>query len=389
MSKPNPINTSAAVDLVTTLMAIPGKSGHEREVAEAITTRLRKAGVPSKAIRHDTANSRSPAGGEVGNLIVKLPGTIRAPRRLLMAHIDTVPLCVGCRPVRRGELIESRDASTALGGDDRAGACVVLTSVLEILKQDLPHPPLTLFFPVQEEIGLYGARFVSLSRLGKPAMGFNWDGGAPGLAVVGATGDYSIDVVIDGIASHAGGHPEDGVSAIAVASLAIADLTENGWHGLIEKGRNRGTSNVGIINAGDATNVVTPRLTLKAEARSHDPRFRKRIVATMRDEQQHMTLYLERMEALGVELGSVPLNSFFWDLISPMHTPMDFVVDVLRSFFNMNVEKATQIMLKVHTEGKGVCGVYGKDVAETKAAQVNDYSREYEQPLLCSVEVDR
>lgn len=76
-------------------------------------------------------------------------------------------------------------------------------------------------------------------------------------------------------------------------------------------------------------------------------------------------------------------------LINDDYTPMDFVVDVLRSFFNMNVEKATQIMLKVHTEGKGVCGVYGKDVAETKAAQVNDYSRECEQPLLCSVEVDR
>ena len=76
-------------------------------------------------------------------------------------------------------------------------------------------------------------------------------------------------------------------------------------------------------------------------------------------------------------------------LINDDYTPMDFVVDVLRSFFNMNVERATQIMLKVHTEGKGVCGVYSKDVAETKAAQVNDYSREYEQPLLCSVEVDR
>ena len=61
-------------------------------------------------------------------------------------------------------------------------------------------------------------------------------------------------------------------------------------------------------------------------------------------------------------------------LINDDYTPMDFVVDVLRSFFNMNVEKATQIMLKVHTEGKGVCGVFSKDVAETKAAQVNDYS---------------
>ena len=68
---------------------------------------------------------------------------------------------------------------------------------------------------------------------------------------------------------------------------------------------------------------------------------------------------------------------------------MDFVVDVLRDFFSMNLEKATQIMLKVHTEGKGVCGVYSKDIAETKAAQVNDYSKECEQPLLCSVEIDR
>lgn len=76
-------------------------------------------------------------------------------------------------------------------------------------------------------------------------------------------------------------------------------------------------------------------------------------------------------------------------LINDDYTPMDFVVEVLRSFFNLNIEKATQVMLKVHTEGKGVCGVYSKDVAETKAAQVNDYSRECEHPLLCSVEVDR
>ena len=76
-------------------------------------------------------------------------------------------------------------------------------------------------------------------------------------------------------------------------------------------------------------------------------------------------------------------------LINDDYTPMDFVVEVLRSFFGMNVEKATQVMLKVHTEGKGVCGVFSKDVAESKATQVNDYSRECEQPLLCSVEVDR
>ena len=76
-------------------------------------------------------------------------------------------------------------------------------------------------------------------------------------------------------------------------------------------------------------------------------------------------------------------------LVNDDYTPMDFVVEVLCSFFSMNVESATQVMLKVHTEGKGVCGVFGKDVAESKASQVNEYARECEQPLLCSVEVDR
>lgn len=76
-------------------------------------------------------------------------------------------------------------------------------------------------------------------------------------------------------------------------------------------------------------------------------------------------------------------------LINDDYTPMEFVVDVLRSFFGMNAEAATLVMLKVHTEGKGVCGVYTKDAAETKCEQVNGYSRECEQPLLCSVEVDR
>ena len=87
------------------------------------------------------------------------------------------------------------------------------------------------------------------------------------------------------------------------------------------------------------------------------------------------------------ELKKPPLYKVV--LINDDYTPMDFVVEILRVFFGMNIEKATQIMLKVHTEGKGVCGVYTKDVAETKATQVNDYSKECEQPLLCSVEVDR
>jgi ATP-dependent Clp protease adaptor protein ClpS len=68
------------------------------------------------------------------------------------------------------------------------------------------------------------------------------------------------------------------------------------------------------------------------------------------------------------------------------YTPMEFVVQVLEKFFAMNREKATQIMLHVHTRGKGVCGVFTRDVAETKVVQVNDYSRSHHHPLLCAME---
>jgi ATP-dependent Clp protease adaptor protein ClpS len=73
-------------------------------------------------------------------------------------------------------------------------------------------------------------------------------------------------------------------------------------------------------------------------------------------------------------------------LINDDYTPMDFVVDVLQSIFSMPHEKATQVMLHVHTKGKGVCGVYSFEIAETKVIEVNDYSRQNEHPLQCSME---
>lgn len=75
-------------------------------------------------------------------------------------------------------------------------------------------------------------------------------------------------------------------------------------------------------------------------------------------------------------------------LLNDDYTPMEFVVDVLRVFFGMDTETATRVMLKVHTEGKGVCGVYPREIAETKAVQVNDHSRASEHPLMCDIELD-
>lgn len=73
-------------------------------------------------------------------------------------------------------------------------------------------------------------------------------------------------------------------------------------------------------------------------------------------------------------------------MLNDDYTPMDFVVEVLQMFFAMDREQATRIMLQVHTQGKAVCGVFTRDIAETKAAQVNQYARENQHPLLCEIE---
>jgi len=73
-------------------------------------------------------------------------------------------------------------------------------------------------------------------------------------------------------------------------------------------------------------------------------------------------------------------------LLNDDYTPMDFVVHILEAFFRLDREKATQIMLHVHTRGKGVCGVYTYEIAETRVAQVNEYAREHHHPLLCAME---
>ena len=73
-------------------------------------------------------------------------------------------------------------------------------------------------------------------------------------------------------------------------------------------------------------------------------------------------------------------------LLNDDYTPMEFVVHILEQFFGMNREKATQIMLHVHTRGKGVCGVFTHEIAETKVAQVNDHARSNQHPLMCTME---
>jgi tripeptide aminopeptidase len=259
-------------------LAVEGITGHEKAIGQEVVQALLEVGVPRRCIRFDHANEKIPLPTETGNLIVTLPGTRQAPRLLFMTHLDTVPLCAGARPVRKGGRITSA-GNTALGGDNRTGVACLVTLLATLRHRHLPHPPLTILFTVREESGLWGARFADPVELGQPLYGFNVDGSTPSLLTVGAVGAERWEVEVAGRASHAGVHPEQGISATLVAALALEEVYRGGWFGKVQRDGHEGTSNVGVFggkdghSAGDATNVVTDYAHLKGESRSHDKQF--------------------------------------------------------------------------------------------------------------------
>ncbi len=274
------IDDERAVSHLMNFLATEGPSRQEQGVAQIVREKLVAAGCKPAWIRHDSAHRRLGDGHQVGNLIVHWPakgaGRRSQPRRLFCGHMDTVPLCRGAVPVRRGRRIVAK-GQTALGGDNRTAVAAIVTAAEAILKSARPHPPLTLLFTVGEEIGLRGAREVRLADLRRPQLGFNVDSGDPARVIIGATAAERWEVDVFGIAAHAGVHPDNGVSAALIASHAIAAVAEDGYFGKIQKGRQTGTSNVGIVRGGEATNQVTDHVYILGESRSHNANFVRRI----------------------------------------------------------------------------------------------------------------
>jgi tripeptide aminopeptidase len=307
------VDEAAAVRRLMRFLAVEGVTGHETVIAKEVTAALREVGVPKSAIKQDDSHKRMPGPSECGNLIVNLPGTQAGPRLLFSSHLDTVPLAAGAKPVRKDGRIYPASL-TALGGDNRTGCAVLVTLIETLRREKVAHPPLTLLFTVREESGLWGARYLDPADLAKPAMGFNFDGGSAKEVTIGAVGAERWFVDVRGRAAHAGVHPERGISATAVASLAIATTIRSGWFGKIVKnpadygievkpGRrsaeNRrgtadvelvtGTSNVGVFgggegrSAGAATNTVTDFVHVEGESRSHEARFASAITAAYKE----------------------------------------------------------------------------------------------------------
>lgn len=271
------INKDKALVHLLDLLAVEGLTGQESEVAAALTKKLKAAGCIATWIKSDDAHKRLGKGFETGNLIVKMPGTVKAPRIMFSAHMDTVPLCKGAVPAVKGNRVVAK-GKTGLGGDDRSGCAAMVTLAETLLGNKIPHPPITLLFPIAEENGLHGSRMVRFKDLGNPSMGFNLDGQEPNEIVIGAMSAVRWTAEITGRSSHAGLEPHKGISAGLIASKAVATIAERGYFGKIVKGNRTGTSNLGTMHGGEGDNQVMDRAVLTGECRSHSPEVLEQIV---------------------------------------------------------------------------------------------------------------
>lgn len=272
-----PHNQARASSLLMRLLACDGVTGEESAIAALVIDELVAAGVPRSAIEQDDAHTRIGIPSACGNIWAYLPGTAPGTPLMFSTHMDTVPLCRGAVPVMDAvEGVIRPAGATALGGDNRTGCAVLINLAATLLESRLPHPPITLLFTVREESGLHGARHLDPHYFRGATMGFNVDGGAPGRMVIGAVGAQRWEATVTGIASHAGVHPDRGVSSTMIVALALAEVYAGGWFGKVVRGNREGSSNVGVLSGptggsvGEATNVVTDLAMVRGESRSTD-----------------------------------------------------------------------------------------------------------------------
>ncbi len=268
------INRERYVEHFLDLVRIDSHSRKEGAIMRRLQADLEALGA---RVEYDDAGTA--VGGEVGNLIARLPGTRpAAPPFFLNAHVDTVVPGEGVKPRLDGDVIRT-DGTTVLGGDDKSGVAVIV-EVLRALKQEgVPYGDLEVVFTICEEVGLLGAKHLDYGRL-RAREGISLDSDGPEEIIAEAPAACRLEFRVHGLAAHAGVRPEAGVSAIRIAAEAIARMR-------LGRLDHESTANIGVIEGGKATNIITDFVLAKGEARSHNERKLARQVAHMQRRFQH------------------------------------------------------------------------------------------------------
>ncbi|MCC5911223.1 MAG: M20/M25/M40 family metallo-hydrolase [Clostridiaceae bacterium] len=274
------VNQERLVNEFLELVQIDSHSSKEGAVAKVLKQKLEALGLEAYI---DGAGEK--IGGETGNLIGRLKGTTEGTPILFSCHMDTVKPGEGVKPVIKDGVIYS-DGTTILGGDNKAGIAAVLEGIKVIKENDIPHGDIEVVFSIWEEGGLFGAKNLEYDKI-NAKYGFVLDsGGSPGEIITTGPCQDKVNVKIYGKPAHAGVAPEEGVSAIMIAARAIDNMK-------LLRIDEETTANIGVITGGEATNIVTPLVEIKAEARSADE---KKLEA----QSKHM---VEAFEKAAEELG--------------------------------------------------------------------------------------
>jgi tripeptide aminopeptidase len=202
-------------------------------------------------------------GGETGNLICRIEGTVTdVPPLLLNAHMDTVQPGEGVNVLFSNGTFKS-DGKTVLGADDKSALAVIIEAIRILQEKKLPHGPVEVVVTICEEVGLLGAKHLDYSML-EAQYGYSLDATDIDGIVTRAPAANHVQFVVHGRDAHAGAAPEKGINAIQLASRAISNISV----GRIDE---ETTANIGVIEGGKATNIVPDQVTVAGEVRSHSP----------------------------------------------------------------------------------------------------------------------
>lgn len=257
--------------------AIDSPSFHEAAIAKYLKSRFEKLGAK---VEIDNAGER--VGSDTGNLIARIPGTKQGEPLLLSAHMDTVTPAKDVTPVLKDGVFTSA-GDTILGGDDKSGIVAIIEAIETLTEQKIPHVPLEIVISICEEQGLLGAKQLDFSQFkAKRAIALDTRGTDIIINRAPAANRFKIDIF--GHEAHAGVCPEAGISAIQIASRAIARMTL----GRIDE---ETTANIGTIHGGMASNIIPGQISLRGEVRSHNTdklsQLTESIISTVEDEVQN------------------------------------------------------------------------------------------------------
>jgi tripeptide aminopeptidase len=247
-------NTKRLVDNFIKLVKIDSESFDEKNVSIELKNQLEKLG---GKIKMDNAGEK--IGGNCGNMFVKFDGDLKADMILLTSHMDTVKPGKGINPIIDGDIIKT-DGKTVLGSDDKSGIAAIIEAITSIKETKTPHRSFEVVLTVAEEQGVMGTKHIDASLI-ESKMGFALDDHEVGGFTISAPAKSSVNVVINGLESHAGVEPENGISSIVCAAKAISRMKL----GRIDDST---TANIGTFIAQFATNVVPNKVEIKSEARS-------------------------------------------------------------------------------------------------------------------------